>query len=254
MQAFASSVAAQAILVTPAIVLLLVGLGAFALYPGFRAKIRQTAATMGLYDRRSKPVIPLPALIQGGDFEKLVDDAIESAAIKNRTASVLYGRIDHLNQVGQIWGEAARKEAISEVARIIRTGTRETDFIETETQDGNDAPSDGSFIIHVDGANEQEAGVIAQRLLKTLEATPMPSMGYGVRLGASFGVAQRRQGEASSLLYARAHAALNRAQSQRKEMVTTPSEWQEVHLLPAPVRANETPNEDAQSTVKTHAA
>ena len=49
--------------------------------------------------------------------------------------------------------------------------------------------------IFADGANEKEANAIAQRLIRALGTTPIPAMGEGMRLTASFGVAQRREGD-----------------------------------------------------------
>ena len=234
MQAVTSSGGAQTILVTAAIMLLVAGCAAYALFPGLRAKLLHTAAKMGIYDRRRRQANPLPGLIQSGAFDKLAENAAERAAMKSRLGSLIYGRIDHLNQVGQIWGESAREEAVKEVARIMRAGTRTTDIIETDPPAGIEASSDGSFVIHVDGANEKEANAIAQRLIRALGTTPIPAMGEGMRLTASFGVAQRREGETNTSLYARAHAVLNTAQNGGEDTVLSASDWEEMQLLPAP--------------------
>ena len=44
-------------------------------------------------------------------------------------------------------------------------------------------------------------------------------MGEGMRLTASFGVVQRREGETNTSLYARAHAVLNTVQNGGEDTV-----------------------------------
>lgn len=58
MQAVTSSGGAQTILVTAAIMLLVAGCAAYALFPGLRAKLLHTAAKMGIYDRRRRQANP----------------------------------------------------------------------------------------------------------------------------------------------------------------------------------------------------
>lgn len=177
---------------------------------------------------------PLAGLFDRETFEHQVENAAKRASRPDRTEAVLRGRIDHLPQVGRVWGPESRAEAIEHVAQVIRAGVRKGDTVAT-VHDSFDAPdSDGSFIIHARGANEQEASGIAQRLLKSLARNPVPSMGETMRVSASFGVAGRRNAEGFAAMRARADAALCAAQEAGEDQVIAASEWEEIKLLPPP--------------------
>lgn len=146
--------------------------------------------------------------------------------------SVLRGRIDHLSQVRSVWGEGARKEAISEVARVMRAGLRDTDIVvEAEGPAG-----DASFIILAKDASEEEASSIAKRLLRGIAMAKVEGMDKGFGLTASFGVAARRPNETATEWHARAGSALDAAQTSGEDYVMSASEWEEVVLLPPPSR------------------
>lgn len=212
------------ILADPAVAL---GIGTLA------GAVLTTAAHLALKHSPSRND-PLAGLFERETFEDQVRNAAKRAPGTDHTGSVLRGRIDHLSQVGQVWGQQSRAEAIEQVAQVMRAGVRKGDAV-SPVYDSFDAPDpDGSFIIHTRGANEQEASGIAQRLLKTLARTPVPSMGDTMRVTASFGVAGRRSGESDAALRARADAALGVAQEAGEDQVVTASEWEEIKLLPPP--------------------
>ena len=75
-------------------------------------------------------------------------------------------------------------------------------------------------------------------------------MGEGMRLTASFGVAQRREGETNTSLYARAHAVLNTAQNGGEDTVLSASDWEEMQLLPAPSQDRDAPAPGSQTAKK----
>lgn len=197
------------------------------------------AATMTLFAllsnaRTQKVADPLTGLFDPSTFEA------EFAATQQRklriqrsgdqSSSVLRGRIDHLAQVRTLWSPETRAEAVAHVAQVMRAGVRNSDAVtEIEGPEGG-----GSFAIQTPGANEAEAGTIAKRLLETLARTRVNGIGDAMRLSASFGVAERREGESDADMRMRADDALKAAQVSGEEQVITATEWEEVMLLPAP--------------------
>lgn len=120
-------------------------------------------------------------------------------------SKVLRARIDHLDEVSDVWTRGTRAEAIEQVAQVMRAGVRKCDRIELAASENPAAPpEDGTFTIHAAGASDADAGVIARRLLSKLADMPVPGLGSptGARISARIEVA--------------------------------PDEWEEVKLLPAP--------------------
>ena len=148
-----------------------------------------------LFDRR-KPVDPLAGLFDRSTLESEIATATRRSDKATATGAVLRGRIDHLERCPQIWGQSSRAEAIRQVAQIMRAGVREGDTILADTE------GDGSFAIHARDADEADAGLIARRLLKTIEETGLPALHTGAGAKARIEVA--------------------------------PGEWEEVRLLPPP--------------------
>ena len=94
--------------------------------------------------------------------------------------------------------------------------------------------SDEGFTIVAEGASESEAGDIAKRLMERLAEMPVPGAADDVRLTASIGVAERREGESDDDVRARADAARETAQADGEDRIVTASDWEEIPLLPAP--------------------
>ena len=177
--------------------------------------------------------------------------SVEMPAHGPRKTAVLSGKVDHVDHVGHVWGQETRADAIEQVAQVMRAGVRKTDFF---------APSqDEGFTIVAEGASEIEASEIAKRLMEKLAKMPVPGVDEDLRLTASFGVAERREGEGDSELRARADAALDTARDTRagqgEDCIVAASEWEEVHFLPAPSPSENGPSdEDAGQTGSSEAA
>ncbi len=183
---------------------------------------------------KRKAVDPLSGLFDPAKFEAEVKAIERRKPIYQKSvqqsAAILRGRIDHMEQVRALWGPEARAEAVAQVAQVVRAGVRKNDVVtDTECPEG-----DGSFVILTTGASEAEAGTIANRLLETLAQTRFDGIGDSIRLSASFGIAERRNGETEAEMRERADTALKAAQNSDDEQVIQASEWEEVRLLPAP--------------------
>ena len=184
--------------------------------------------------RRKEQSDPLTSLFDRARFEERMDEtaelsaeaAADVAAPRLRKTAVLSGRLDHLVQVGKVWGQDARKDAILQVAQVMRAGVRKTDLFADDSDEG--------FTIVAEGASESEAGDIAKRLMERLAEMPVPGAADDVRLTASIGVAERREGESDDDVRARADAARETAQADGEDRIVTASDWEEIPLLPAP--------------------
>lgn len=185
--------------------------------------------------RRKESDDPLSGLFQAANFDRAAGSSHHGdiAPPKVQRTSVLSGRLDHLGPAGMIWGQDTRDAAIEQVAQIMRAGVRKSDGFEGDREEG--------FTIVADGASEQEAGGIAKRLMERLAEMPMPGIDESIRLTASFGVAERLDGESYSDLRARADNARDCAQNSAigsgEDRIVAASEWEEIRLLPAPAPA-----------------
>lgn len=196
--------------------------------------------------KRQETADPLDGLFDRSTFEEEADAADRRAARPGRGGAILRGQVDHLAQVGQIWGQQTRTEAIAQVAQVMRASVRGDDEVSEVGGELGSAGEDGSFVILAPDASEAEAGKIAQRLIQTLAETKVGGIGNGMRLTASFGVAGRRKDETDAAVRARADAALKTAQETGEDQVVSAAEWDEIRLLPAPspspLRSEEKPN------------
>lgn len=178
----------------------------------------------------SEPTDPLAGLFSRSTFEAEAQAGERRMSPKRAREAVLYAQVDHLAQVRTLWGPEARAEAIEKIAQVMRASLRDDDaMVDYEGPDG-----DGSFVILAAGADEDQASVIAKRLLRNIAETPIPAMGNDMRMSARFGVAAPRAGESNIAAKARAEAALKAAQSASEEEVITASNWEEIKFLPAP--------------------
>lgn len=147
----------------------------------------------------------------------------------DRRDSVMEARIDRLDMFGRVWGENARREATDQVAKVLRAGIRRTDEVRT-------IPGEG-FVIVLENAREDEAVGIAQRLRRALAGTPIPGMGAGLHVTASFGIAEGRPGESIDEARTRAGGALDAATANGEDLVIAASEIEEILSLPPPATA-----------------
>ncbi|MEM7779720.1 MAG: hypothetical protein AAF697_04910 [Pseudomonadota bacterium] len=206
-----------------------------------------------LLKRLRKPANTLDGLVKSEEFDALLDE-VSAREFDNRRAgrrrnAVIHGRVDHLQHVGQIWGPETRSEAIDEVARIIRAGVRRTDavwpagdgsYAETLVANTGEAAQPGGFIVQAHGADESDASAIAKRLIGRLAERPVHDSARDIRLSASFGVAEQREGEDAGSLYSRADAALSAAQDSGEQEVVAASEWEEIKALRSPAASEAT--------------
>ena len=213
---------------------------AIALATGLVAGALLVLIVQALRNLQRKPTNPLQGLFQSDAYDRRIDAIVDQRTFAQRSGAVLRARVDHLPQVEQLWGQDTRNSAIEQVAQVMRAGVRKSDGVSTSQADH--AGKGSTIEILTPNASEAEAGVIARRLLDALSHMPMPGMAPDMRVSASFGVAERREGESDAEMRERAEAALTEAQAEGEDHVVTASEWEEIKLLPSP-----TPSADDSS-------
>ncbi|MEP3420209.1 MAG: diguanylate cyclase [Erythrobacter sp.] len=202
-----------------------------------------------LTKKRDKAKDPLNGLFKPENFEAQADamdrrrsaprpihqpNRRSAAHAGTHDAAVLHGRIDESPKVRALWDSETRDRAIAHVAQVMRAGVRDGDVVSgLQGPDG-----DGSFVIIAPGASEAEASGIARRLLDTIAETRFDAHGRhargAMRFRTSFGVAQRRADESDADVQARAASAMDAASGRGDDHIIVASDWEEVHLLPAP--------------------
>ena len=180
--------------------------------------------------RRKEDSNPLTTLFERSGFEERMGKTAMLSANSETTrgprTAVLSGRLDHMGQVGQIWGADTRTAAIEQVAQVMRAGVRKTDHFSSGRSD--------DFTILANGASEDEASGIARRLMAKLAQLPVPGMEGDHRLTATIAVAERLDGESDEQLRTRADAARDGASRSGEDRVVAASEWEEIRFLAAP--------------------
>jgi diguanylate cyclase (GGDEF)-like protein len=119
--------------------------------------------------------------------------------------------VDHFKRVNDTYGHAAGDEVLRRLAEVLRSGVRTGDV---PARYGGE-----EFVVVLPRADRQGAGVVAERLRSTLEATEIDLGTTTLRVTASFGVAIAAPEDTPESLFARADAALYRAKGEGRNRV-----------------------------------
>ncbi|MEM9085172.1 MAG: GGDEF domain-containing protein [Pseudomonadota bacterium] len=148
-------------------------------------------------------------------FETKVRTALEKALEERVPVSLVIGDIDHFKQVNDIWGHQIGDRAIRSFAQLLDETVRSTDLV---GRVGGE-----EFCILVWNAEEDVAGILAERLRANTSEIDLGSDALNVHLTASFGVAQYRFGEGYDSLFRRADNALYAAKRCGRDQVLVES-------------------------------
>ena len=132
-----------------------------------------------------------------------MQDAVEQM----RASAIRYGvialDIDHFKNVNDTHGHSTGDEVIRHMAQIMRECSRPADVL---CRNGGE-----EFLMLLPGAGLKEAGLVAERLRKRVEACPMPGIG-GITVSAGVACWQDFGAEPAQA-FAEADAALYAAKS-----------------------------------------
>ena len=142
-------------------------------------------------------------------FDRAVQPLLEAADAKN--LSILVLDIDHFKRVNDILGHDMGDTVLKEVAARMASNLRAVDIV---ARYGGE-----EFMVALPGAALPEAEQAAERLRRSIGTSPIILDGQALRVTASVGVAQVREGERLRDIFKRADAALYRAKHAGRDRV-----------------------------------
>lgn len=149
---------------------------------------------------------PLTSLANRGHLEDQLKAMNESSQAGGETHSVIFLDVDHFKNINDVHGHAIGDRVLVDLAN----------FLQHETYSGEIAGRYGGeeFVLVCPGTNLDQAYRRAERLRNSLNATEVG----GLKITASFGVAEFEMGEAHSGLVDRADQALYKAKQSGRNM------------------------------------
>lgn len=140
-----------------------------------------------------------------GSFERSMRNLLLRAQAEGRPLSLVVVDIDHFKQVNDIWGHQAGDQVISGLGELIRKNVRRCDIA---GRIGGE-----EFCIAVWDCGDKSAAQLGERIRQSFACLKHSSLNDDIRLTASFGVAEARDGETYEALFSRADKALYQAKS-----------------------------------------
>jgi protein-histidine pros-kinase len=144
-------------------------------------------------------------------FLELLEQGLEEAAATGQPFSVITFDVDHFKRINDTQGHAAGDKVLHEVCRRIMQATKRRDRL---GRVGGE-----EFAILLPGTMLGGARQLAETLREVLASEPIGQVG---RVTASFGLAERRDGDTVATLLHRADEALYRAKAAGRNRVDGP--------------------------------
>lgn len=156
---------------------------------------------------------PLTGLFNRRQFDQLVKQELARCDRQPMPISLLMIDLDHFKFINDRYGHPLGDEVIRHTANLLRKHTRSTDSV---ARLGGE-----EFLLLLPDSTASQAMVIAEKLRKLLEETPLPMKDGLLYLTASFGIASLDSGVSSTYerLYATADQALYRAKASGRNRV-----------------------------------
>jgi diguanylate cyclase len=149
-----------------------------------------------------------------GAFNRLAYDrraALEVARWRSDggNLSMIVCDIDHFKRINDTFGHAAGDKVLKEVVRLLQEQLRSSDFV---ARYGGE-----EFVVLLNGAAEEAALQIAEKLRRTIKSAPFRSRGERVPVTISCGVGTFSGEDTLELVFERADAALYAAKAQGRD-------------------------------------
>lgn len=119
--------------------------------------------------------------------------------------------VDNFKKINDVFGHKAGDRALALIARILREGMRETDFI---ARYGGE-----EFVMLLSGAQQEDAVRVSDMLRERIENAGMHSHNQPVNITLSGGLAMLSEGDDAEKLFERADKAMYRAKQSGKNRV-----------------------------------
>jgi diguanylate cyclase len=139
------------------------------------------------------------------------DDKLASVYDSQRsraTTALVVGDIDHFKKINDTFGHPVGDKILATVANVIKSNVRKEVFV---ARTGGE-----EFAIIIEGNTEEEAIAIAERVRRSLEATPFKNSKTGVNYGPvtlSLGICMASDADTAQDLYQKSDVALYCAKS-----------------------------------------
>lgn len=156
---------------------------------------------------------PLTGLFNRRQFDQLVGMELSRAARQPAPISLLMVDLDHFKFINDRYGHPLGDEVIRHTATLLRNYTRTGDSV---ARLGGE-----EFLLLLPDTSQPQARVIAEKVRRLLEETPLPMKDGLLYLTASFGIACLEAGVPGTYegLYAAADKALYRAKASGRNRV-----------------------------------
>ncbi|RZP19874.1 MAG: GGDEF domain-containing protein [Erythrobacter sp.] len=151
-----------------------------------------------------------------GPFETQAIAMLQRAREEDVPISVIVADIDHFKRVNDIWGHQVGDSAIAGFGDLLRSAIRSTDIA---GRVGGE-----EFCLFVWDCPAGPTRKLAERIRTRFEHMQIEGISDGVRLTASFGIAQWEPDEGYGRLFARADAALYRAKQAGRNRIVSQDE------------------------------
>lgn len=166
--------------------------------------------------REEAEIDPLSGLKMRRSFESGAIQTLESNSTSDIAICMIVADIDHFKRVNDIWGHQAGDRAIAAFGELIGGTVRATDLC---GRIGGE-----EFCILVYDCELPAAKGLAERIRRKFATLEHEALGPDIRMTASFGVTEWRNGEGYGKLFARADAALYQAKSSGRDRVESAAE------------------------------
>lgn len=158
--------------------------------------------------RRLAQVDPLTGALNRRGFDDAFTDDVWA---RTDVLSLVAADIDRFKHVNDRWGHATGDRVLQAVTATLASVVRRADAV---VRLGGE-----EFVLALTGADLAAATHVAERARAAVEAQPIMADDGPISVTASFGVAQRRDGESRAELLSRADAALYRAKDAGRNRV-----------------------------------
>jgi len=188
---------------------------------------RRVAEVESLHEQLRQQAIHDP--LTGSFNRRYLDETLPrelARARRERTPlTVVAIDVDDFKVANDRFGHPVGDRLLTELAEVLRTGTRESDIA---CRFGGD-----EFLVVLTGATAAEARRLAESWRLAFANVAVRSGGEEVRATLSAGVAEARPGESPEVLYARADAALYAAKQRGRNLTVMADEAHLESVTPA---------------------
>lgn len=149
---------------------------------------------------------PLTGLPNRAAYNDKVNQFWGDDASQHQPLTMVVCDIDHFKRVNDQYGHLAGDKVLRLIAKILRGGMRESDFV---GRYGGE-----EFVMMLPNTEAVPAKELLDKLRRVVEQSPFNFKGEPLRVTASFGIAQAKSGENAEKLFSRADEVLYRAKEE----------------------------------------